>query len=92
MGPLPNANAEHEVVDFLVRLTWAAAEYAPLWPTAAAPAEGDVETGELLLDGWDTESDLELMPSADEESEVTLSFDHDPEMYGHELPCTEGGS
>ena len=92
MGPLPNANEEKEVVDFLVRLTWAAVEYAPIWPSAVEPTEEEAETGELLLDGWDTGSDLELMSPGDEESEVTLLFDQDPETYGQELPYVEGGS
>ena len=92
VGPLPNLTKEEDVVDFLVRLTWAAVEYAPLWPTAVEQLPEDMGTSELLLEGWSTESDQELAPLEDDASEGTLSFDQDPESYGQELWGTEDGN
>ena len=92
MGPLPDLTKEEDVVDFLVRLTWAAVEYAPLWPTAVEQLPEDMGASELVLEGWDTESDQERAPLGDDASEDTLSFDQDPESYGQEHWGTGDGN
>ena len=92
VGPLPDISKEEEVVDFLVRLTWAAAEHAPLWPTAVNPVGGEVGACELLLEDWDTGSGQELEPQADDVFEDTLSFDRDPELCEQASLGAEGGS
>ena len=82
MGPLPKANDEEGVVDFLVRLARAATEHAPLWPVAVESAEVEMEACELLLEGWDIGRDSERVFSASEEPFDALSFGQDPEVNG----------
>ena len=69
------------VVDFLVRLTRAATEHAPLWPVAVEAAEAESETCELLLEGWGAD-DTEMLSSVGEEPYDAISFGRDSEVNG----------
>ena len=92
VGPLPDISKEEEVVDFLVRPTWAATKLAPLWPTAANPASEEMGACELLLENWDTGSDQELGPQEDALFEDALSFDQDHEINEQESLGAGAGS
>ena len=81
IGPLPEKGDEDGVVDFLVRLTRAATEHAPLWPVAVETTEVELEPCELLLEGFATD-DTEMLSSVGEELCDALSFDQDSEEDG----------